>query len=489
MASPSCYTIGPETTLMKDFVGYPMFVDTQNQVKDTTTLDSYLLTQLDNNTEYMINFKAAYDCPMWDGGDQRFHMSYYQGLLTFLAQNSKSVTPCTSTSANTNRFVCASTCTMARAALANIFSNATSCNQNPTAAVAAQRQSTLATYDKNCNLWPTGANCIPVVAIEANQAGFPLLRDAQNFCASNSDPLCNMLGASGGMGDKTITRNLLIAGIVLAVFVTISMAGVVFYCFRNSGPGDSNGKFVDLDKQAYGGAIDMDSHKEPHFEGAEIIRDVVVGLSDGLTVPFALTAGLASLGNSKFVVLAGVSELVAGAISMGLGGYLGGKSEIEHYNAEEAREWQEVMAVPDVEEQEIVDIFAPYGMTRQDLEPLLANLRNNPELWVEFMMTHELAMEKPESSRLWISALTVGGSYFMGGLVPLIPYMLVSNSNHALFVSIGATLLVLFVFGFVKAKLIGVPNVLQSAVEMLFVGAGAAGAAFGVAKLLPSPEM
>ncbi|KAJ3015271.1 UNVERIFIED_CONTAM: hypothetical protein HDU68_012812 [Siphonaria sp. JEL0065] len=106
-----------------------------------------------------------------------------------------------------------------------------------------------------------------------------------------------------------------------------------------------------------------------------------IGLSDGLTVPFALTAGLSSLENSKFVVLAGVSELVAGSISMGLGGYIGEKSEIEHYNAEKAREWQEVMTVPEVEEQEIVDIFSPYGMSRREMEPLLKNLRNSPDLW------------------------------------------------------------------------------------------------------------
>ncbi|KAJ3024464.1 UNVERIFIED_CONTAM: hypothetical protein HDU68_008136 [Siphonaria sp. JEL0065] len=477
---------------MTDFIGYPLFVDPADSVMNTATQDAYIFSQMDNSTQYLVNFRAAYDCPNWNGENQRFHMSYYQGLLTFLAQNSKKVTPCksSSTTISTNKFVCQTTCQMARMALNDIFANPQFCNQNSAAAVMAQRQSTLATYDSNCALFPT-TNCLSVVSIEAEHAGFPRLADAVEYCQKNAtDSLCSFLGAETEMDVKT-TKNLLISGIVLAVLVLSGMVVTLIYCLRNSGPGGdgSDGKFVDLDKQPmpFRGPVDMDAHKEPHFQGAEIIRDVVVGLSDGLTVPFALTAGLSSLGNSKFVVLAGVSELVAGSISMGLGGYLGGKSEIEHYNAEKAREWQEVMSVPEVEEQEIVDLFSPYGMSRREMEPLLKNLRNNPELWVEFMMTHELAMEKPESSRLWISALTVGGSYFMGGLVPLIPYMIIANSQIALYVSIGSTLAVLFVFGYVKAKLIGVNTPWRSAFEMLFVGAAAGGAAFGIAKALPAP--
>ncbi|KAI8609021.1 VIT family-domain-containing protein, partial [Chytriomyces sp. MP71] len=153
-----------------------------------------------------------------------------------------------------------------------------------------------------------------------------------------------------------------------------------------------------------------DSHLEAHFGGAEIVRDMVVGLSDGLTVPFALTAGLASLGNSRFVVLAGMAEIVAGAISMGLGGYLAGRSEIEHYDSEYAREEKEVRDVPHREEQEICEIFEPYGLDRDALEPLLNGLKANPTQWVEFMMRYELNLEKPDASRTWISALTIGGS-------------------------------------------------------------------------------
>ncbi|KAJ1541164.1 hypothetical protein HK405_010842 [Cladochytrium tenue] len=157
------------------------------------------------------------------------------------------------------------------------------------------------------------------------------------------------------------------------------------------------------------------THSEPHFSGAEIVRDIIVGLSDGLTVPFALAAGLASLNNSKIVVTAGMSEIVAGAISMGLGGYLAGMSEIEHYDAERARERMEVDVMPEEEEQEIVDIFHPYGLDRESIEPLLSLLKANPETWVDFMMRFELSLERPSVHRSWISAITIGLSYFVSG--------------------------------------------------------------------------
>ncbi|KAJ3234503.1 hypothetical protein HDU81_001390 [Chytriomyces hyalinus] len=227
------------------------------------------------------------------------------------------------------------------------------------------------------------------------------------------------------------------------------------------------------------------THKEPHFGGAQIMRDAVVGLSDGLTVPFALTAGLASLGDSRIVVLAGMAEIAAGSIAMGLGGYLAGRSEIEHYNAEESRELDEVLRIPDSEEEEVVDIMRPYGLDREDLEPLLRKLRRNPAQFVDLMMRFELGLEKPKKSRLWISALTIGGSYFLGGLVPLSSYLAIANAATALYVSAAATLLALFLFGFAKGKFVGVPSPWKSAMEMTLVGALAAGAAFGIAKLLP----
>ncbi|KAJ3348488.1 hypothetical protein HDU83_001310 [Entophlyctis luteolus] len=288
--------------------------------------------------------------------------------------------------------------------------------------------------------------------------------------ASSSSAAAAAAASSGGSDSQ-----LQIIGIAVGVIFGIAIiAGIVMYMRSRSSKDDDD---------------ESNDHKEPHFASAEILRDVVVGLSDGLTVPFALTAGLASLGSSKTVVLGGISELVAGAISMGLGGYLAGKSEIESFDAEEAREWNEVHMVPEQEEDEIVELFEEYGMSRKDIEPLLQRFRSDPQLWVEFMMKYELGLEKPESSRLWISALTVGGSYFMGGLVPLFPYLVIPSAQTAFFVSIGATLVVLLIFGYVKALAVGVTNRWKSAIEMMIVGASAAGAAFGVAKALPQPQM
>ncbi|KAI9205843.1 VIT family-domain-containing protein [Polychytrium aggregatum] len=232
----------------------------------------------------------------------------------------------------------------------------------------------------------------------------------------------------------------------------------------------------------------FDSHIEPHFEGAEVLRDIIVGLSDGLTVPFALAAGLAALGNSRLVVLAGMAEIVAGAISMGLGGWLAGRSEIEHYDAERKREQFEVKELPDHEEAEIVEIFEPYGLSKEALQPLLDGLKADPEKWVDFMMKFELCLEKPDPSRTWISALTIGSSYFIGGLVPLIPYILIADSQTALLVSVAFTIFVLLVFGYAKARILGTAKPLVSALQTAFIGALASGAAFGVAKVIPQPE-
>ncbi|KAI8843080.1 VIT family-domain-containing protein [Chytridium lagenaria] len=206
------------------------------------------------------------------------------------------------------------------------------------------------------------------------------------------------------------------------------------------------------------------SHMEPHFAGAEIVR-VRKDLSDGLTVPFAMAAALTNTGSTQLVVVAGMAEIVAGAISMGW---------IEHYEAEWKRELMEIATVPEREEQEIVDIFRPYGMDRKDVEPLLTLLRADPIN----------GLEKPDASRSWISAFTIGFSYFMGGLVPLFPYMLVADAMLALWISVATTLFVLLVFGYIKAKLLGVPRPVMSAFSMMMVGATAAGVAFGVAKLI-----
>ncbi|KAJ3323109.1 hypothetical protein HDV06_002121 [Boothiomyces sp. JEL0866] len=231
----------------------------------------------------------------------------------------------------------------------------------------------------------------------------------------------------------------------------------------------------------------IDSHAEPHFGSAEVIRDVIVGLSDGLTVPFALAAGLATLDSSRIVVTAGVAEVVAGSISMALGGYLAGLSEIEHYDSERIREQVEVDELPERETQEIYEIFEPYGMNDKQLQPLIAKLQSDKEIWVDFMMKFELGLERPDPNRSWISALTIGVSYFGGGVVPLLPYVFISHAMTALMVSAIVTVVALFIFGYVKSILLGNVRPFLGALQMTIVGALAAGAAFGIASLLPKP--
>ncbi|KAJ2995125.1 hypothetical protein HDV02_001063 [Globomyces sp. JEL0801] len=219
---------------------------------------------------------------------------------------------------------------------------------------------------------------------------------------------------------------------------------------------------------------DANSHAEPHFGSQEIVRDIIVGLSDGLTVPFALAAGLAALDNSRLVLIAGVAEVVAGSISMALGGFLAGLSEIEHYDSERKREVYEVEEMPIHEENEIVEIFEPYGLDRTALQPLLDHLKANKETWVDFMMKFELNLERPDPNRSWA-----------GGVIPLIPYALIPVARTALMYSAICTIVTLFIFGYVKSVLVGYKKPLWGGFQMMLVGSLAAGAAFGVAKLIP----
>ena len=170
---------------------------------------------------------------------------------------------------------------------------------------------------------------------------------------------------------------------------------------------------------------------------------------------------------------------------MGLGGFLAGMSEIEHFDSERLREVQEVETVPEREEEEIYEIFEPYGLSRTAIEPVVEALKKDKERWVDFMMKFELNLDKPDVSRSWISALTIGISYLLGGLVPLVPYMFIPVATTALYVSVATTIFALFLFGFVKAKLLGIKRPLVSAIQMAFIGAVAAGAAFGIARAIP----
>ncbi|CAO3694810.1 unnamed protein product [Rhizopus stolonifer] len=226
-------------------------------------------------------------------------------------------------------------------------------------------------------------------------------------------------------------------------------------------------------------------HMEEHFESAEIVRDTIIGLSDGLTVPFALAAGLSSLGDSKIVIYGGAAELVSGAISMGLGGYLAARAEIEHYRTERIREEMEVEECPQDEEEEIVEILEPYGLDRQTIQPIIEKLKANPQKFVDFMMKFELNLEMPDPRRSWISALTIGLSYFVGGLIPLLPYFFMDDATLALYVSVAVTSLTLLIFGYIKSRLVNPRGAVWGAFQTLLIGAVAAGASYGIVYFLP----
>jgi len=226
------------------------------------------------------------------------------------------------------------------------------------------------------------------------------------------------------------------------------------------------------------------AHSESHFTASEAVRDIVIGMADGLTVPFALAAGLTgAIAQSKLVVTAGFAEIAAGSIAMGLGGYLAGKSACEHYDAEHAREEREVVEKPDAEVREVEEVFAAYGLTREQTAPMIEAFRRNPKAWVEFMMRFELGLEKPDPGRALKSALTIAGAYIAGGLIPLSPYLVLVDAHKALLLSAGLTLAALFVFGAVKGRFTGTPA-MRSGGQTLLIGGLAAGAAFVIAKLV-----
>ena len=201
-------------------------------------------------------------------------------------------------------------------------------------------------------------------------------------------------------------------------------------------------------------------HTERHFTASDVVRDIVIGMSDGLTVPFALAAGLTgglagAVNHNTIIVTAGLAEIAAGSIAMGLGGYLAAKSDAEHYAKEREREKREVAEIPQEEMREVSEVFQEYGLTEQETRPIVEALRRQPKKWIDFMMRFELGLEKPEPKRAMTSALTIGGAYAAGGFVPLTPYMLTPDPSRALFISIVVTLLALLIFGFVKGRFTG----------------------------------
>ena len=226
------------------------------------------------------------------------------------------------------------------------------------------------------------------------------------------------------------------------------------------------------------------THREAHFTGSATVRDVVIGMSDGLTVPFALAAGLSGAVDSSFVVLvAGVAEMAAGSMAMGLGGYLAARSEADTYQSELGRERAEVRSVPDVEADEVRAIFSGYGLQGDALESAVQAVRSSPEGWVRFMMREELGLEEPDPKRAPQSALTIGVSYILGGLVPLSPYALGLPLETAFLWSVVVTLLALLAFGAAKARFTGVP-MLRGAIQTAVVGGVAAGVAYALARVV-----
>ena len=225
-------------------------------------------------------------------------------------------------------------------------------------------------------------------------------------------------------------------------------------------------------------------HAERHAGSGAMIRDIIIGMSDGLTVPFALAAGLSGAVDSTGIIMtAGLAEIAAGSISMGLGGYLAAKNDSEHYDHELAREYDEVVTLPHKERQEVIDIFKEYGLTDVDVAPILKHFAEDHDAWVAFMMKHELGLDKPDEAHASRSAITIAVSYMVGGAVPLAPYFFVPQPHTALLVSAGFTAVALALFGWAKSRYNGT-NPWSGALRTMIIGGIAAGVAYGLAKLI-----
>jgi VIT1/CCC1 family predicted Fe2+/Mn2+ transporter len=231
-------------------------------------------------------------------------------------------------------------------------------------------------------------------------------------------------------------------------------------------------------------------HVERHFTAGETVRDIVIGMSDWLTVPFALAAGLTGIATAGpgIIVTAGLAEIAAGSIAMGLGGYLAAKSDAEHYAKEREREKREVKEIPDEEKREVAQVFHSYGLSQEESEPIVEALAKHPQKWVDFMMRFELGLERPDPKRAFISAFTIAASYVAGGLIPLGPYIVADFVKQmsvatALLLSVALTLVALLVFGFIKGRFTGTRPA-RSALQTALIGSVAAGAAFLIARLI-----
>jgi vacuolar iron transporter family protein len=226
------------------------------------------------------------------------------------------------------------------------------------------------------------------------------------------------------------------------------------------------------------------AHVEEHFTASEAVRDIVIGMSDGLTVPFALAAGLSGAVNSTGVIItAGLAEIAAGSIAMGLGGYLAARSDAEHYESERIREYDEIRDLRDREIAEVETIFQSYGLNEEESATVTEKLGQRPDAWVDFMMRFELGLEKPDPKRALTSGLTIAGAYIAGGLIPLAPYMALPVAKTALWFSVLVTLAALATFGYIKGRFTGTKP-LRSGLQTMLIGGLAATAAFLIAKAI-----
>jgi vacuolar iron transporter family protein len=224
-------------------------------------------------------------------------------------------------------------------------------------------------------------------------------------------------------------------------------------------------------------------HVEKHFEASDTVRDVVIGMSDGLTVPFALAAGLTgtAAATSHLVVIAGFAEIAAGSIAMGLGGYLAARTDRDHYISERLRETRETVELPEKEREEVAEVFRGYGMSEEHIAPVVGAIVADQKRWVDFMMRFELGFEEPDPKRARNSAATIAVSYILGGIVPLAPYMLVGRLFSALELSVAVTLAALFAFGYCKGRMTGIPP-WRGGLQTVVIGGLASAAAFGLAR-------
>jgi VIT1/CCC1 family predicted Fe2+/Mn2+ transporter len=253
-----------------------------------------------------------------------------------------------------------------------------------------------------------------------------------------------------------------------------SIVSTVFYCLRAQ---RTLGLCASLIK------MPAAPHTEHHFTAGETVRDVVIGMSDGLTVPFALAAGLsgAKVGTSV-VVLAGLAEIAAGSIAMGLGGFLAARTDQEHYQSELQREIREAREIPEQEAAEVAQIFQGWGLTDRQIQPIVTAISSDEKRWVDFMMRFELGLEEPHPSRAVRSAATIGVSYVAGGLIPLAPYLFSGDLVTGFTASVAVTLTALFLFGCIKARFTGI-SPWRGGIQTTLIGGLAAAAAFGIARL------